>query len=106
MDELPVVAGVNGSADQTGSASYEMRNRAYYEPIPIPDTIDPRTAFNSGINMMPRVEQVRQNAQQYGTSPYSFWSEGARLDSGEYMDISGQMVASGPLKQAGKVTPI
>jgi hypothetical protein len=67
VDELPVVAGVNGSADRTSSTCYEIHNRAYYETTPIPDTLDPRTAFDIGINMIPHPDQVHQNARRYCT---------------------------------------
>jgi hypothetical protein len=102
VDELPVVAGVHRSADRTSSTFYEIRNRAHYETTPIPDTLDPRTAFDPEISVTPHADQMRQNGRQDRTPPDMFASEDTRLNTDEYMDISGQMVVAPPLEQAGE----
>lgn len=102
VDELPVAAGVDESADRTSSTGYEVHNRAYDETTPIPDTLDPRTAFDLGINLIPHADQMHKNAREYCTPPHIFASEDTRLDPDEYMDISAQEVVAEPFKQTGE----
>jgi hypothetical protein len=100
VDELPV------AADRISSIGYEIHNRAYDKTAPIPDTLDPRTAFDLGINTIPHGDYMYQNAQQYCSPLYTFASEVTQPGPGEHMDISGQRVVGEPLEQTGQDTYI